>query len=93
MSATTTQDKTIPQPSALVHVAPILQWLPRYNRSWFSIDVVAGLTLWGLALPEALAYAIAKSLFVCMLAPLSTGQLAPPVRSFYRVVGNTSRRS
>ncbi len=36
---------------------PILSWLPNYDRSWLSADVVAGLTLWGLVVPEAMAYA------------------------------------
>ena len=36
---------------------PILSWLPRYDRSWLTVDVIAGLTLWGLVVPEAMAYA------------------------------------
>lgn len=36
---------------------PILTWLPRYDRSWLSVDTIAGLTLWGLVVPEAMAYA------------------------------------
>ena len=36
---------------------PILSWLPSYNRGWLSADVIAGLTLWGLVVPEAMAYA------------------------------------
>ena len=36
---------------------PILAWLPRYDRSWLSLDVLAGLTLWGLVVPEGMAYA------------------------------------
>jgi SulP family sulfate permease len=36
---------------------PIVAWLPRYDRSWLSLDVLAGLTLWGLVVPEAMAYA------------------------------------
>ncbi|MGE5691659.1 MAG: SulP family inorganic anion transporter [Pseudomonadota bacterium] len=36
---------------------PALVWLPRYDRSWLRPDVVAGLTLWGLLVPEAMAYA------------------------------------
>jgi MFS superfamily sulfate permease-like transporter len=35
---------------------PILAWLPHYDRAWLSMDVLAGLTLWGLAVPEAMAY-------------------------------------
>jgi SulP family sulfate permease len=36
---------------------PILAWLPRYDRSWLTFDAVAGLTLWGLVVPEGMAYA------------------------------------
>ena len=36
---------------------PILAWLPGYDRSWFTFDAIAGLTLWGLVVPEAMAYA------------------------------------
>jgi high affinity sulfate transporter 1 len=36
---------------------PILSWLPQYDRSWLSLDIIAGLTLWGLVVPEAMAYA------------------------------------
>jgi high affinity sulfate transporter 1 len=36
---------------------PILSWLPEYDRSWLAVDIIAGLTLWGLVVPEAMAYA------------------------------------
>ncbi len=36
---------------------PILSWLPHYDRSWLRLDILAGLTLWGLVVPEAMAYA------------------------------------
>jgi high affinity sulfate transporter 1 len=36
---------------------PILAWLPRYNRAWLVADILAGLTLWGLIVPEGMAYA------------------------------------
>jgi high affinity sulfate transporter 1 len=41
----------------LARYIPILSWLPTYNRGWLSADVIAGLTLWGLVVPEAMAYA------------------------------------
>jgi SulP family sulfate permease len=41
----------------LSYLLPILSWLPSYNRSWLSLDIIAGLTLWGLVVPEAMAYA------------------------------------
>jgi SulP family sulfate permease len=36
---------------------PILSWLPSYNRAWLMADILAGLTLWGLVVPEGMAYA------------------------------------
>jgi SulP family sulfate permease len=36
---------------------PILSWLPQYDRSWLAVDVIAGLTLWGVVVPEGMAYA------------------------------------
>ena len=36
---------------------PILGWLPSYQTAWLAADVIAGLTLWGLVVPEAMAYA------------------------------------
>jgi sulfate permease, SulP family len=36
---------------------PILTWLPSYNRAWLVADILAGLTLWGLLVPEGMAYA------------------------------------
>jgi high affinity sulfate transporter 1 len=36
---------------------PILTWLPGYDRAWFRFDAIAGLTLWGLVVPEGMAYA------------------------------------
>lgn len=36
---------------------PILDWLPRYERSWLRQDLVAGITLAAYAVPVSLAYA------------------------------------
>jgi high affinity sulfate transporter 1 len=36
---------------------PILSWLPAYDRSWLTADAIAGLTVWGLVVPESMAYA------------------------------------
>ena len=41
----------------LSHHIPILGWLPRYNRSWFSADLIAGLSVWALLVPQGIAYA------------------------------------
>ena len=42
---------------ALSRVLPILGWLPGYERQWLRSDLIAGLTLWGILVPEAIAYA------------------------------------
>ena len=36
---------------------PIVGWGRRYQTSWLSRDLIAGLTLWGLVVPEGMAYA------------------------------------
>jgi sulfate permease, SulP family len=36
---------------------PILTWLPTYDRSFLRFDVIAGATVWGLLVPESIAYA------------------------------------
>lgn len=41
----------------IARFAPIVAWLPHYDRGWLRADVIAGLTLWGLVVPEAMAYA------------------------------------
>jgi sulfate permease, SulP family len=49
--------KTGQKPNRFTRYLPILSWLPGYDRSWLSFDIIAGLTLWGLVVPEAMAYA------------------------------------
>jgi sulfate permease, SulP family len=36
---------------------PIVSWLPRYEKAWLSRDAIAGFTIWGLLIPEMIAYA------------------------------------
>ena len=36
---------------------PLLSWLPGYDRGLLTRDVVAGVTVWALAVPESMAYA------------------------------------
>jgi SulP family sulfate permease len=43
--------------SGIARWLPIVSWLPRYDRRWLAPDVIAGLTLWGLVVPEGMAYA------------------------------------
>ena len=36
---------------------PITDWLPRYSRTYLRGDVIAGIALAGLLIPEAMGYA------------------------------------
>ena len=41
----------------MARLVPAIAWMRTYDRSWLRPDVVAGLTLWGLLVPEGMAYA------------------------------------
>jgi sulfate permease, SulP family len=60
-------EKPPPKSDALSRALPILGWLPRYEPDWLRGDVIAGLTLWGILVPEAIAYAAMAG------APLEAG--------------------
>src|SRR6516162_535810 len=47
----------LPKLDRFARVLPILRWLPGYEAGWFRADVIAGLTLWGILVPEGIAYA------------------------------------
>jgi len=53
----TTQNKTDKRSTGITRWVPILSWLPKYDRAWLIFDIIAGLTLWGLVVPEGMAYA------------------------------------
>jgi sulfate permease, SulP family len=57
MTTTTSKQDARTQANTLSRYIPILGWLPCYDRSWLTADAIAGLTLWGLVVPEAMAYA------------------------------------
>jgi SulP family sulfate permease len=44
-------------PRRVTRWVPIAGWLPSYRRAWFKADVLAGLTVWALVVPESMAYA------------------------------------
>jgi high affinity sulfate transporter 1 len=43
--------------STLHRLLPILGWLPSYRRDWLVPDVLAGLAVWAVMVPEGMAYA------------------------------------
>ena len=55
MSAATDTPKK--KKSELVRFIPILDWLPKYKMKWLSVDLIAGLSVWALMVPQALGYA------------------------------------
>jgi sulfate permease, SulP family len=44
-------------PAGLIRMAPITGWLGGYQVSWLGSDAIAGFTIWGLLIPEMIAYA------------------------------------
>ena len=45
------------EPGLLARYVPILHWLPRYNKAWLTGDMVAGLSVWALMVPQSLGFA------------------------------------
>ena len=43
--------------SATHKLLPVLDWAPGYRRDWLLPDVLAGLALWAVMVPEGMAYA------------------------------------
>jgi MFS superfamily sulfate permease-like transporter len=44
--------------ASLIHRSfPILSWIPAYRQEWLLPDVLAGLALWAVMVPEGMAYA------------------------------------
>ncbi len=50
---------TIPaRPASIARrLLPVLNWLPNYQRNWLLPDVLAGLSVWAVMVPEGMAYA------------------------------------
>jgi len=63
----------------------VLRWLPSYERSSLTPDVIAGLTVWALLVPEALAYAAIAGV------PAQYGLYAVPLALVGYVAFGTSR--
>ncbi len=55
MAAMMQQEKE--SPGLLARYVPILHWLPRYDKAWLSGDIVAGLSVWALMVPQCLGFA------------------------------------
>ncbi len=64
---------------------PILEWLPKYQSSWFRPDLIAAFTLWALLVPEAMAYAGIAGM------PPETGLYAAPIALLGYAIFGTSK--
>ena len=67
---------------------PVLRWLPNYSHKWILRDLVAGITVGALLVPQALAYAkIAR-------IPLTSGLLASWLGpALYAVMGTSKGKA
>lgn len=80
---------TIPAPQnqkrTLKSFFPIIDWLPKYDKSWLRWDVIAALTVWALLVPEAMAYAGIAGM------PPEAGLYAAPLALLGYAIFGTSR--
>ena len=63
---------------------PILTSVQGYKRTWVTRDLIAGLTLWAVLVPEALAYAT-----IAGVSPVVGRYAAPPALVLYAVFGSS----
>ena len=74
------------QSKSLARFFPILQWLPKYERSWLRLDLIAGLTVVALLIPEGMAYAQIAGM------PPQTAFYAAPIGLLAFAIFGTSRQ-
>ena len=72
--------------SGLARYLPILTWLPKYDRSWLRLDLIAGLTIVALLVPEGMAYAQIAGV------PPQTAFYAAPIGLLAFAIFGTSRQ-
>ena len=80
------ESKSKPQSKSLVSFFPILGWLPKYERSWLRFDLIAGLTVVALLIPEGMAYAQIAGM------PPQTAFYAAPIGLLAFAIFGTSRQ-
>ena len=82
----TMKSQTQTQPSALRRFLPILTWLPQYQSAWLRTDLIAGLTIVALLVPEGMAYAQIAGV------PPETAFYAAPIGLLAFAIFGTSRQ-
>jgi len=86
MTTTASQKDTKPQAKSLARFLPILGWLPAYERAWLRPDLIAGITIVALLVPEGMAYAELAG-----MPPETIFYAAPAALLLYAIFG-TSRQ-
>ncbi len=75
-------DTRVPAPTT--RAWPVLSWVPGYQRSWLPSDVIAGLTVCAILVPEGMAYAELAGM------PPETAFYAAPVALLaYAILGSS----
>jgi sulfate permease, SulP family len=67
---------------------PVYTWLRGFDRSWIRADVIAGLTVWAVLVPEALAYAT-----IAGVSPVVGLYAAPGALLLYSAFGSSRHLS
>jgi SulP family sulfate permease len=74
------------EPKGIRSYFPILTWLPSYQSKWFRLDIIAGLTIMALLVPEGMAYAQLAGV------PPQTAFYAAPAGLILYAIFGTSRQ-
>jgi high affinity sulfate transporter 1 len=86
MTTSNTEDRSRGRNSSRLHrIVPITGWLPSYERSQLPTDLLAGLAVWALTVPQAMAYAGIAGV------PAVYGLYAVPLAMIAYAVFGTSR--
>ena len=73
-------------PGQLARVLPIVGWLPSYRRAWFPRDLVAGIVIFCLLVPEGMAYAQ-----IAGMPPETVFYVAPPALVLYAIFASSMK--
>ena len=74
------------QPKGIRSFLPVLTWLPGYQSKWLRFDIIAGLTIMALLVPEGMAYAQLAGV------PPQTAFYAAPAGLILYAIFGTSRQ-
>ena len=67
-------------------IFPILEWLPKYERTWLGPDLLAGVIIVCLLVPEGMAYAQ-----IAGMPPETAFYIAPPALLLYAVFASSNK--